>query len=89
MRITLNIDDDVLSAVRERAGREKRSSSEVLSDLARQALIGGRPSHACRAPEADDDRHTIRNGFRVIRSRGGIVTNETMITLGIHVSRSR
>jgi hypothetical protein len=76
VRTTLNIDDDVLSAVRERARDEKRSSGEVLSDLARQTLIGGRPSHGSPAPEADDDRYTIRNGFRVLRSRGGIVTNE-------------
>jgi hypothetical protein len=38
VRTTLNVDDDVLLAVQERAQREKRSAGEVLSDLVRQAL---------------------------------------------------
>ncbi|HUP25435.1 MAG TPA: antitoxin, partial [Thermoanaerobaculia bacterium] len=38
MRTTLDIADDVLLAVKERARRERRSAGEVLSDLARQAL---------------------------------------------------
>lgn len=38
MRTTLDIADDVLIAVKERARRERRSAGEVLSDLARQAL---------------------------------------------------
>ncbi len=41
MRTTLNIADDVLHAVKERARREKRSAGEVLSDLAREALVRG------------------------------------------------
>lgn len=40
MRTTLNIEDDILYAVKERARREKRTVGEVLSDLARQALTG-------------------------------------------------
>ncbi len=40
MRTTLNIADDVLYAVKERARREKRSAGEVLSELAREALTG-------------------------------------------------
>lgn len=38
MRTTLKIDDDVLMAVKERARRQKRSTGEVLSQLAREAL---------------------------------------------------
>lgn len=38
MRTTINVDDDVLLAVKERARRERRAVGEVLSDLARQAL---------------------------------------------------
>jgi hypothetical protein len=41
MRTTLNLDDDVLLAVKERARREGRTAGEVLSDLARQALTRG------------------------------------------------
>ena len=40
MRTTLDVDDDVLQAVKERARREKRSAGEVLSELARAALTG-------------------------------------------------
>lgn len=40
MRTTLDIDEDVLQAVKERARREKRSAGEVLSELAREALTG-------------------------------------------------
>jgi len=40
MRTTLDIADDVLLAVKERASREKRTAGEVLSELAREALTG-------------------------------------------------
>ena len=40
MRTTLDVDEDVLRAVKERARREKRSAGEVLSELAREALTG-------------------------------------------------
>jgi hypothetical protein len=38
MRTTLDIDDDVLAVVRERARRDKQSVGQVLSRLARAAL---------------------------------------------------
>lgn len=38
MRTTLSIDDDVLSAARHLAERERRTLGDVLSDLARQSL---------------------------------------------------
>lgn len=64
MRTTLSIDDDVLSAVKERAGREGRTAGEVLSELARRALT-------------DPGRHAVveRHGFAVLPSRGALVTN--------------
>ena len=43
MRTTLDVADDVLQAVKERARREKRSAGEVLSELARKALTGSLP----------------------------------------------
>ncbi len=55
MRTTLNIDDDVLYAVKALARRQGRSAGEVLSDLARQALQapasqpGGREADALDA----------------------------------------
>jgi hypothetical protein len=64
MRTTLSIDDDVLAAVRERARREKRTAGEVASDLIRDSLTQIASTRA------------TRNGFPVIPSRGGVVTNE-------------
>ena len=40
MRINLNIADDVLVAVNERARREKCSAGEVLTELLHEALTG-------------------------------------------------
>ena len=42
MRTTLDIDDDVLAAAKERAKAEKTTAGQVISDLARQALCGPR-----------------------------------------------
>jgi hypothetical protein len=64
MRTTVNLDEDVLLAVKERALREKRTAGEVLSDLARQALTSGpgTPGHGA-------------HGFRPLPSRGRPVSN--------------
>ncbi len=43
MRTTLDIDDDVLLAVKELSKRKKKSSGEILSDLARKALTVSSP----------------------------------------------
>jgi hypothetical protein len=67
MRTTVDIDEDVLLAVKERARREKRTAGHVLSDLARQALTGQhRP---------DADRRTSRHGFAPLPRRGQAVSN--------------
>lgn len=69
MRTTLNIAEDVLYAVRERARREGRSAGEVLSDLAREAMtrrVGDAP--------ADDSKSV--HGFRPFPRRGGPISNE-------------
>ena len=58
MRTTLSIDDDVLDAAKERARREGRTTGQVLSDLARQALT-----------QEAQARHTA-NGFAVLPRRG-------------------
>ena len=66
MRTTLKIDDDVLTAVRERARREKRTAGEVLTELARRALTG-----QVAAAEAGSARH----GFAPLPHRGAAVSN--------------
>lgn len=73
MRTTLTIDDDVLSAVKERARHESRTAGEVLSDLARQALTAPPPNEA---EDLDGFERTF--GFRPLPRRGGFVTSETV-----------
>lgn len=75
MRTTLNIADDVLYAVKERARREKRSAGEVLSDLAREALTGG--GRGARRREADEVAEPESfYGFEPLPHRGPAVSNE-------------
>lgn len=70
MRTTLNIDDDVLIAVKEFARRESKSLGDVTSSLLRQSLT---------QEDADgtaDSGQESEFGFRPFPKRGGIVTNE-------------
>lgn len=69
MRTTLNIADDVLHAIKERARREHRSAGEVLSDLARTALIRRLPANEVAEPDAF-------YGFEPLPHRGPAVSNE-------------
>lgn len=48
MRMTLNIDEDLLKTAREMAKTEQRSVDAVISDLMRQGL-----AHLAAAPPAD------------------------------------
>ena len=69
MRTTLNIDADLLIAVKEMATRESKSAGAVVSGLLRQSL-------AHRAPDASEVETEAEFGFRPFPKRGGIVTNE-------------
>ena len=69
MRTTVNVADDVLFAVKERARREKRTAGEVLSDLARRALTGALPEDAGTKPAGF-------HGFTPFPRRGAAVSNE-------------
>jgi hypothetical protein len=69
MRTTLDIDDDVLQAAKERARQANSTAGRVISDLARRALTAPPEPSAVREPEAI-------YGFRPLAPRGGIVTNE-------------
>ena len=70
MRTTLNIDDDVLIAVKELAKRECKSLGDVTSGLLRQSLTQR------DADGTADSRQEPEFGFRPFPKRGGIVTNE-------------
>lgn len=69
MRTTLDIEDDVLQAAKELARRERKTTGEVLSLLARRALT------SMAAPPARKKAEAFA-GFRPFPSRGGVVTNE-------------
>jgi hypothetical protein len=71
MRTTLDIDDDVLQAARERARRDGSTIGKVVSELARCALTAPPLPADCevREPKA-------LHGFRPFPRRGGVVTNE-------------
>jgi hypothetical protein len=69
MRTTLDIAEDVLMAVKERARREKRSAGKVLSDLARDALTGRHQAVEVAEPESF-------YGFEPLPHRGWAVSNE-------------
>ncbi len=60
MRTTLAIDDDVLSAAKHLADRERKTLGEMVSALARQGL-----ARAGRAPAAQ------RNGIPLLPARKG------------------
>lgn len=68
MRTTLDIDDDVLTAVKERARRESRTAGAVLSDLARAALT------SAGSPGRRQARSSFY-GFDPLPRRGQVVTN--------------
>lgn len=69
MRTTLDIADDVLQAAKERAKRERKTTGEVISDLARRALT------TPQAPLSVEEPRAV-NGLKPFARRGGIVTNE-------------
>jgi hypothetical protein len=69
MRPTLDIDDDILQAAEELARAEKKTTGQVLSELARNGLT--QPRTGIRISEA-----RIVDGIPVIPARGGVVTKE-------------
>ena len=69
MRTTLDIEQDVLFAVKDLARRQNKTAGEVISDLARRSLT--RPPAGTEAREAK-----AFYGFRPLPRRGGVVSNE-------------
>jgi hypothetical protein len=68
MRTTLNLDDDVLRAVKELAQLRDSTAGEVLSELARSALAS---AHQAK---------TLRNGVPILAPTAdqGIVTSDVV-----------
>jgi hypothetical protein len=71
MRTTLDIADDVLAAIKERARVENRTAGEVLSALARLALTGKVAVGGVR-----EDRGFY--GFRPFPNEGKVISNEVI-----------
>lgn len=71
MRTTLNVEDDLLIALREIAKRESRSLGAVVSKLLRQQLTVRSASAAVSQAGGSEGEF----GFRPFPKRGGIVTN--------------
>ena len=74
MRTTLNIADDVLQAVRERARHENKTTGEVISELARIGL-----GVAAGTLNTRDEKAV--HGLRPFGKRGTVVTNERIENL--------
>jgi hypothetical protein len=72
MRTTINIDEDVLEAAKELARRERRSTGEVISDLARRALTG--PAFM---PQVAGGK--TFHGFRPIPRKADVVVSNELI----------
>lgn len=70
MRTTLDIDDDVLQAVKELARKQHSTAGKVLSSLVRQALTGAGQAADAVAEEP------AAYGFRPFSARGAIVSDE-------------
>jgi hypothetical protein len=70
MRTTLDIQDDVLAAVKALARKQGKTAGEVLSALARSALTGATsPAATAREPRAS-------YGFKPFAAGNAVVTNE-------------
>jgi hypothetical protein len=73
VRTTIDIEDDILAAVKEMARREKVSAGRILSRLAREALTR---CASPEQPESGSSKGRSVGGFRPFSSRGEVVTNE-------------
>lgn len=71
MRTTLDIDDDVLAAVKDIAAARRISIGKALSDLVRRAL-----SEPPRSVKDGEQQEYILDGFPVFPSGGRKVTHE-------------
>ena len=66
MRTTLDIDKDVLQAVKELASYERTTAGRVISDLAKRGL---------KQPTKPGVREKVRHGIRMLPNRDEIITN--------------
>jgi hypothetical protein len=75
MRTTLDIDDDVLAAAKERAAEQRTTTGKVLSDLVRQALT---QSAVATDKAKTRDGYLYEDGWHVRPARGAVITNHLL-----------
>lgn len=76
MRTTINIDQDVLIAVKELAQLEGSTVGVVLSRLARAVLAGSTAIVSSNSPNVSELASVY--GFRPFSKNGSVVTNESI-----------
>ena len=74
MRTTLDIDDDILQAAKERARREHKTAGQVVSELLRRALTASPVLSHGQEPAPV-------HGFQPFTPSGRLVTNEQIDAL--------
>ena len=76
MRTTLDIDDDILQAAKELARAAKKTTGQVLSELARKGLTH-RPTGGF-AEEAVPP-YELKDGWYVLTNREGVVVTKELV----------
>lgn len=77
MRTTLDIDQDVLLAVKQLAASQKTTAGKVLSNLARERLVGVAHSpNSRKTPLATAEPSAAAYGFVPFESSGTLITNQ-------------
>ncbi len=74
MRTTLDIDDEVLSVLKDLARQQNVSIGKIVSKLVREAVLGGGGYRV-------EDRSPSLAGFKPFPSRGKLVSNATVEAL--------
>ncbi|HDQ41296.1 MAG TPA: hypothetical protein ENN39_09755 [Desulfonatronum sp.] len=76
MRTTLDIEEDVLAAIKELARVQNESAGRVLSRLAREALAGSQ-----NLKSLESEKKVSVAGFRPFAARGFVVGNDQVNAL--------
>jgi hypothetical protein len=79
MRTTLDIADDVLFAAKETARREGTTVGDVVSRLARQALLAPQKAAAASKPEPADNRARLARLDITLLPRGNHIVTDEMV----------
>lgn len=76
MRTTLDIDNDVLAAVKELARQQNVSAGQVVSQLLRRVLTG-QAENSTASQDAGSGSHSVA-GFRPFPAGKAVITNDAV-----------